>query len=181
MNNLTPHQKARIRKLIQVKGARHNKHPRHLHVINSTDSKPFEVAAPFYSSFNNFNLKQKNPARVYSRLGGSIGIGSYDDSEEADFSGMGAGTDQSMITTTPWYEQFGKAVSSVFTPNNVQAYALYKLELQRNKLNLQRAKVGLPPLDMPTATVGLAPDTKKMVYFGIAAIAAVILIPKLVR
>jgi len=56
-------------------------------------------------------------------------------------------------------------------------------------LQLQRAQQGLPPLDInmqsygfgPQATVGLSSDTKTLLMWGGAALAAVYLVPKLLR
>ena len=112
-----------------------------------------------------------------SNLGASSGLSSYDDSEEEDFSGIGAGTDQSVLKTVPWYEQVGKAAAGLAVP-----LATYQLEKQRNKINLQRAKQGLDPIETgATATVGLSSDTKKLIYVGIGSLALIVLLPKLMK
>lgn len=129
--------------------------------------------ATFYNTYLN--------TPINSSLDAASGVGSYDDNEEMDFSGMGAGTDQSQISTIPWYENIGKAVSSVFTPDNVKALAMYKLERQKNAINLERAKSGLPPLDIATATVGLSPDTKKFIMYGVGGLALLFILPKLLK
>ncbi len=126
--------------------------------------------------------RRAQPSTFYNtNLAASSGVGSYDDNEEPDFTGMGAGTDQSQIKTEPWYEQVGKAVSSVLTPTNVQAYALFKLEKQRNAINLERAKNGQPPIEMATATVGLSPDTKRFIAYGAIGLVAILILPKLMK
>ena len=137
---------------------------------------------PLRSNIGQQSRKQFYPSmandaffNVNGTLGSSSGMGSYDDNEETDYSGMGAGTDQSQIQTLPWYEQIGKVATSI-----LPAYAAYDLERRKAKINIARAKQGLDPIDTgATATVGLSNDTKKLVYFGIGAMALVIVLPKL--
>ena len=73
-----------------------------------------------------------------------------------------------------------------------QAYLTNEqLKAQRKVLDFQlkRAQQGLPPLDInmsqygltPTAQVGLTSDTKNLLIWGGAALAAVFLIPRLIR
>lgn len=151
--------------------------------FNTTDS-----TIPFYTVFRDSRGIRKGrrkhrarPAKFFANLGGSSGIGLYSDDEETDFTGMGAGTDQSQLTTTPWYEQIGKAVTSVLTPQNAQAFAMYKLEKQKNAINLERAKNGQPPIELATATVGLSPDTKRFITYGAIGLAALFILPKLLK
>lgn len=71
-----------------------------------------------------------------------------------------------------------------------QGYLTYEQTRAQSKvldLQLQRAKQGLPPLDIntesfgvgPSVSVGLSPGTKTMLMWGGIGLAAVILLPKL--
>lgn len=153
--------------------------------VQDTDRK-FYSSYPDSAAFRRLRRKRSTlrtqPATFYNtNLGASSGVGSYNDNEEMDFSGMGEGTDQSQIKSVAWYDQVGKAVSSVLTPENVKAVAAYKLEKAKNKINLERAKQGLPPVDLATATVGLSGDTKKFLLYGALGLGALFILPKLLR
>lgn len=64
-----------------------------------------------------------------------------------------------------------------------------QLRAQRKVMDLQlkRAEAGLAPLDVvdynlgPTATVGISPDTKSLLIYGAAGLAAVFLISRFIK
>ncbi len=74
-----------------------------------------------------------------------------------------------------------------------QAYLTYEqMQAQKKVMNLQleRARSGLPPLDItmeqygltgPQVSVGLSPATKTLLIYGGGALAAVYLLPKLLK
>ena len=120
--------------------------------------------------------------RFYS----DFAVHSYNDNEETDYTGMGAGTDQSMLKASNFSGMSDNTGMSPSWQDNLtgaaKAYAAYKLETQRNKINIELAKQGKPLIDTgATVSVGLSADTKKMVYFGIGALALIFILPKLMK
>ena len=72
-----------------------------------------------------------------------------------------------------------------------QGYLTYEQTKAQSKvldLQLQRAKAGLPPLDInsesfgvgPSVSVGLSPSTKRLLMWGGIGLGAVILLPRLI-
>jgi len=64
---------------------------------------------------------------------------------------------------------------------------VFMTDAQRRLLNvqIQRAQSGLPPLDMSQygvgVNVGLGADTQKLILIGMGLLAAVLIVPKLIR
>jgi len=64
---------------------------------------------------------------------------------------------------------------------------LFMADNQRRLLNIQldRASKGLPPLDSSNyglgVNVGLAPDTQKLIMYGVGALALVLILPRMMR
>lgn len=114
------------------------------------------------------------------------GVMSYDDNEEDDYSGMGAGTDQSMLTASNFSGLSDNGGIKPSWQDNLtgaaKAFAAYKLETQRNKINIELAKQGKPLIDTgATVSVGLSSDTKKLIYVGIGALVLMVVLPKLMK
>lgn len=123
--------------------------------------------------------------KFYSDMDNSVM--SYDDNEEDDYSNMGAGTDQSMLQASNFSGVPDNTGAKPATWQDnltgaAKAFAAYKLEAQRNRINIELAKQGKPLIDTgATVSVGLSSDTKKLIYVGIGAIALMVLLPKLLK
>ena len=113
-------------------------------------------------------------------LGSSSSMGYYTDNEE-ETHGMGEGTDQSILSPIAYaqaaIESTAKAAQSI-----LPAVAAYRLENQRNKINMELIRAGKQPIEFgATVTVGASRDTKKFIIYGIGALALLIVLPKLMK
>lgn len=75
----------------------------------------------------------------------------------------------------PWYEKVADTVLNI-----LPSYAAYKGQQSLIKLNIERAKQGLPPVDTasvsPQVNVGISADSKRIVYFALGGAALIALV-----
>ena len=85
----------------------------------------------------------------------------------------------------PWYTKAIEAAGQVAT-----TYFQSKIQKETTDLQIQRARDGLPPLDLslygaaPVTTqvdIKMSPQTKMMIWAGVAVVAAIFLVPMLTR
>jgi hypothetical protein len=129
-------------------------------------------------------LKANQP-RLYGALTKQLRTG---------LSGLGLAVPSDIATSAPASPASSSWVDSIkdVVMTAAQTY-LTKQQVDAQKkvldIQLQRAQQGLPPLNLdlaqygltPTANVGLAPDTMRLVMWGGLALAAVYLLPKLLK
>ena len=85
----------------------------------------------------------------------------------------------------PWYSKVIDAAGQVAT-----TYFQSKIQKETTDLQIERARQGLPPLDLslygaaPVTTqvdIKMSPQTKMMIWAGVAVVAAIFLVPMLTR
>ena len=85
----------------------------------------------------------------------------------------------------PWYSKVIDAAGQVAT-----TYFQSQIQKETTDLQIERARQGLPPLDLslygaaPVTTqvdIKMSPQTKMMIWAGVAVVAAIFLVPMLTR
>lgn len=78
------------------------------------------------------------------------------------------------ITDAPWYKQIADSVLAV-----IPAVAAYKTQREMVKLNIERAKQGLAPIDNAAQVrVGVSSDSKMLIIGGIGLLALVLILTR---
>jgi hypothetical protein len=97
----------------------------------------------------------------------------------------GMGQVETSTGNAPWYSKVIDAAGQVAT-----TYFQGKVQKETTDLQIERARQGLPPLDLslygaaPVTTqvdIKMSPQTKMMIWAGVAVLGAIILLPMMSR